>query len=282
MSTLERANSGNYSLGGVRLLVNELLETGTPDLYRGFIDLGCIEEAPINNAIEFQEHFCAASGTRVKDRRVVKQIASTIRCTLAEMDAENCRLFFMGDEITEEAAANIAVADEIMSFGNPAGSQPLHKRILKFGPLTAPQQAAIVVNDLSGAPYTVTTHYTVETYLGMTAIRPTAALIAHANYLADAGFVSVDYTYARIAARMFKPLTNVAKDCQVLFVAASDTGNEILGYFDKCQINPEGDFNWNSDDFSKIALGIDILDNTSVDSTTPFGKIRHLGTGVNI
>jgi hypothetical protein len=114
------------------------------------------------------------------------------------------------------------------------------------------------------------------TYRGFTTITATGPTITGPT------FVKVQYVEGALTSKKFYPGTSILKDCQVLFVGASDTGNEFMAYYDKCQINPSGDFNWSSDDFTKFQLMIDILDDSIDNPTKPFGTFRHLGSGTNI
>ena len=269
----ERKDPSNYSLGGVRLWVNELDDaTTTPPKYQGFVDLGCIEEAPIAQAIEFQEHFCAATGTRVKDRKIVKEVSATITATLIEPDVENLRLFFLGDVVTANAAgtASGSQLDEVVKL------EGTERRILKFGRAAT----SIVVTSFDGMTiHTLNTDYVVEDYFGHKAIRRVGV---PGNPITDGAYVLVDYAYDILQNNQFNPLTKILKTAQVLFIAVSDTGNEFIAQFDNCQINPSGDFNWNSDDFTTFALEIDVLDDSTANPSTPFGTIRHYGTNQNL
>lgn len=267
----ERKNSNNYSLGGVRLWVNELIDsTQTPARYAGFVDLGCVEEAPIAQTIEFQEHFCAATGTRVKDRKIVKQVSATITVTLVEPDPENLRLFFLGGDISHNSASASGgtATDEVIRLTST------DRKILKFGR----NAGGIVVTNLTGmTTYVLDTDYSVEDYYGHKAIRR-----IDGGSIADGDYVLVDYTYDILENKEFNPLSQILKTAQVLFIAVSNTGNEFIGQFDNCQINPSGDFNWNSDDFTNFALEIDVLDNSAADENAPFGVIRHYGAGQDL
>lgn len=271
MAFYERKDPNNYSLGGVRLWVSELVDSATtPASYDGFVDLGCVEEAPIAQAIEFQEHFCTATGTRLKDRKIVKEVSATITVTLVEPDVENLRLFFLGGDITDNAASASggSVTDEAMRL------QGTERRILKFGR----NATNIVVTSFDGmTTHALTTDYVVEDYYGHKAIRRVSG-----GGITDGDIVLVDYNYDVLANKEFNPLSQVLKTAQVLFIAVSDTGNEFIGQFDNCQINPSGDFNWNNDDFTQFALEIDVLDNSAVDANAPFGVFRHYGTGQNL
>ena len=265
----ERSDSRNYSLGGVRLFVNELMDASyTPPRYRGFKDLGCVEEAPMAEAIEYAEHFCARSGTRIKDRKIVRQVAYTITATLIEADVENLRLFLMADAVTNNTSVTpVSVVDEVIQATYGQRSLLSHRGI---------DTATIVVDSWAGVPYTETTHYTHEDYLGLVGIRPSGVGIADGEYL------KVSYDYVPDVCKSFNPLSKILRDCQVKFVLVSDTGNEVIGEFTRCQISPAGDFNWNSNDFTNFQLMIDILDDSVANPSAPYGLVKHFGVGTNL
>jgi len=271
MAHYERPSPYNYTLGGIRLWVNELLDaSATPPKYRGFVDLGCIEEAPFAQAIDFQEHFCASTGTRVKDRKIVKEISSTITVTIVEADPENLRLFFLGGDITDVAASpgGGSVTTEVMKL---TGTE---RRILKDGV----NASSVVVEPYGGgAAFTVTTDYVIEDHFGHKAIRRVAT-----GSIGDGDFVEVDYTHDVLESRSFNPLTQILKTAQVQFIGVSDTGQEMIAQFDNVQINPTGDFSWNSDDWTSFQLELDILDNSLAAPSAPYGVIQQLGAGQNI
>lgn len=267
----ERKDANNYTLGGVRLWVNEIIDSSvSPVKYRGFVDLGCVEEAPIAPALEFQEHFCAATGTRVKDRKIVKQSSMTITVTLTEIDVENIRLFFLGGDITDVAAAvgGGAAVNEVVRL------QGTERRILKFGP----NVTAVNVEPYGGgAPFTVAVDYVLETYYGHTAIRRVAG-----GGIADGDYVEIDYTYDVLQSKDLNPLGKILKQGQVLFMGVSDTGNEMIGQFDNCNINPTGNLNWNSNDFTQMQVEIEVVDDSVANPSAPFGTVHHLGSGQDI
>lgn len=269
MAFAERHAAENYTLGGVRLWFDELIDA-TNGYYAGTVDLGCIEEAPIAPNPTYQEHFCAHTGTRVKDAKIVKEISMTITVTLVEVDPENLRLFFLGGNITRTAAA---------SGGGSVTNEPMKlvgtdRRILRYGK----NAASIVVTDVTGVTtYSSSTDYEVVDYYGFKSIRRRSG-----STITDGQVVLVDYVYDILENRNFNPLTNILKIGRAKFMGVSDTGQELIADYDKVSITPSGDFSWNSDDWTTFQLEIEVLDNSVVNPTAPFGVIRHLGSGQNI
>lgn len=268
MAFSERHAAENYTLGGARLWFDELIDT-TNNYYAGMVDLGCIEEAPIAMNPTYQEHFCAHTGTRLKDRKIVKEVAMTITVTLVEVDPENMRLFFLGGDITRTSASvgGGSVTDEPMKL---VGTD---RRILRYGK----NATSIVVTDTGGTPYTLTTDYVVEDYYGFKSIRRVSG-----GGIADGEVVLVDYSYDILENRSFNPFTNILKVGRAKFTGVSDTGQEMIADFDYVSITPTGDFSWNSDDWTTFQLEIEVLDNSVAAPSAPFGTVRHLGAGQNI
>lgn len=271
----ERRAAENLTLGGVRLFVNELLDPAPvsgPVRYRGFVDLGCVEEAPFTPNVEYQEHYCAHTGTRILDRKIVKQVSGTITVTLLELDVENVRLFFMGGTITPVAAggAPVGITDEVVRL------EGTERRILEHGFGTT--SASIVVTDLTGVTtYSNATDYEVVSYYGWAAIRRRAG-----TTIGDGDYVLVDYNYTNQAHKKFNPVTSILKTAKVRFMGVSDTGPEMIAEFRNCNISPAGDFNWQSDDWTSMQLQIDVLDDSVYDSAAPFGVLKHFGSGTNL
>lgn len=267
MAFYERHAAENYTLGGVRLWFDELLDA-TNLYYAGTVDLGCIEEAPIAPNPTYQEHFCAHTGTRLKDRKIVKEVSLTITVTLVEVDPENMRLFFLGGDVTRTPAGTASVTNEPMKLVST------DFKILRYGMAAT----SIVVTDVTGvSTYSASTDYEVIDYYGFKAIRRRAG-----STIPDGATVLVDYSYTVLANRNFKPMTNILKVGRAKFMGTSDTGQEVIADFDKVSISPSGDFSWSSDDWTKFQLEIEVLDNSVVDAAAPFGIIRHLGAGQNI
>lgn len=137
----------------------------------------------------------------------------------------------------------------------------------------------IVVSDITGVtPFTLTTDYTVEAVIGgYFGIKRVAG-----GGITDGEFVSVDYDYETRAHKLFSPATNLEVKGQAMFFGVSDTGNEFVRSFRTAQIQPDGAFELDDEDWSTFDLDLKILDDTDVTPTAPFGLFRHYGVGTDL
>ncbi len=257
----------NYTIGGTRFWFNRLAdETTTPVRYEGFRDMGNVVDSSLEQEVEEQDHFSSKTGVRIKDRSLVKQITEEVLFTLDELSTENLRSFFRGGDVAEVAsAASVGVADEIMQMGRE------DVRILGKGF----NAALIEVKDITDTTtYVLDTDYAVVDIIGgFKGIRRIAT-----GAISDGDFVRVNYDYDVRAHRRFSPATNLEVKGQALFFGVSDTGNEFIRSFLLSQLEAEGAFELNDDDWSTFQLRLKILDNSAAVPTAPFGLFEHYGT----
>lgn len=324
----------NYTIGGTRFWFNRLVDdTVSPARYEGFVDMGNVVDSSLEQEIEEQDHFSSKTGTRRKDRSLVKEISEEGVFTLDELSTENLRAFFRGGDVTDQPAQPADPADwqastayvlgDWVAATTPAGfnficttagttdaSEPTWPtaeggtvtdgtvvwtaypanvvadevmqlertdvKILQLGYLAED----IVVKDITG----VTTHVKDTDYTEVT--------ISPGNYIgikriegggiADGDFVRVGYNYASRVRRKFYPATNLEVKGKALFFGVSDTGNEFARQFRNAQLEPEGAFSMNDDDWSNMQLRLKILDDSDTVSTAPFGLFYHYGTGSDL
>jgi hypothetical protein len=242
----------NYTIGGVRFWFNRLADDQTtPVRYEGYQDMGNVVESSDEQATEEQDHYTAKTGVRIRDRSLVKQIEEEIVFTLDELSTENLRSFFRGSDVADVAAATgVAVTNEVMQA---VGEEV---RILGKGY----NASSIVVKDISGSPTHVEdTDYTVVDiiggYKGIKRI--------DGGGISDGDFLLVDYDYDIRAHKRFNPGTNLEVKGEALFFGVSDTGNEFIRSIALGQLEPEGAFSLNDDDWSNFQLRLKILDNSA-------------------
>lgn len=269
----ERSNVKNYGTHGVRAWFSELLDE-TNLYYDGFVDLGNVVEGPITQDVTFLEHFSAATGTRVQDRKIVSEVKSTLTLTLDEIDVQNMRLLLFGStitDVTEDLANGSTITDEVMKLSKD------ERRILEFGigagSIVVTGGAALATACVLGVDYTV------ETYRGYTCIKRvnTSVIITDVN-----PYVKVDYTYDTRKAKTFNPLTKIEKIGKLKFQGVSKIGQSFEWNIQKASIAPTGDFSLNSEDWTTMQLLVDILDNSTAESLKPFGVVTHLGGDATI
>jgi len=324
----------NYTIGGTRFWFNRLSDDSvTPNRYEGFVDMGNVVDSNLEQEIQEQDHFSSKTGTRRKDRSLVKEISEEVIFTLDELSTENLRSFFRGGDVTDMPAQPADPADwqattayvvgDWVAATTPAGyrficttagtsdaSEPTwptaeggtvtdgtvvwtawpansvddeiiqlkrtDTKILRFG-YTAED---IVVKDITDV-----TTYVKDTDYEEVAISPGGYVgikRIEGGAIADGDFVRVDYNYVSRVRRRFAPATSLEVVGQALFFGVSDTGNEFMRSFRNAQIEPEGAFAMNDDDWSNFQLRLKILDDSDTVETAPFGLFYHYGTGTDL
>lgn len=171
--------------------------------------------------------------------------------------------------VTWTAYAIGTKADEVMQLNGT------EVRILGAG--TGPIN--IVVKDISGSPTHVKdTDYTevdiIGGYKGIKRIE--------GGGISDGDFVRVSYDYELRERKVMYPATELEVKGQALFFGVSDTGNEFSRSFALAQIEPEGAFELDDEDWSDFQLRLKILDNSDAVPTAPFGVLEHFGIGQDI
>ena len=162
-----------------------------------------------------------------------------------------------------------AVANEIMKLDG------VELRIMGHGYAAA----QVVVSDITGVtPFTLTTDYTIEDVTGgFKGIKRVAG-----GGITDGELVSVDYDYATRANKQFAPATSLEVKGMAMFFGVSDTGNEFIRAFRLAQIEPDGAFEMDYEDWSDFQLRLKILDDTDVTPAAPFGLFNHYGVGTDL
>jgi len=171
--------------------------------------------------------------------------------------------------VTWTAYAINSVTDEVMQLVG------VETRILGNGY----NAATVVVKDITGVTtYVKDTDYeevaVIGSYVGIKRIDGGA--------ISDGDFVRVSYDGEVRDHKLFSPATNLEVQGQALFFGVSDTGNEFVRSFRTAQIEPDGAFELDDEDWSTFDLNLKILDDTDVTPTAPFGLFRHYGVGTDL
>lgn len=324
----------NYTIGGTRFWFNRLAdESVSPVRYEGFVDMGNVVDSNLEQEIEEQDHFSSKTGTRRKDRSLVKEISEEGIFTLDELSTENLRSFFRGGVVTDlpaqptdpadwQATTAYVLGDWVASTspagfnfvcivaGTSDGSEPTWPTaesgtVVDDGATWQAFQSNVVTDEIIQLRRTdvkilangyvaedvvvkditdVTTHTITTDYLlvtdsvsGYIGIKRVAG-----GGISDGDFVRVSYNHSTRLSRRFAPATNLEVKGQALFFGVSDTGNEFSRSFALAQLEPEGAFAMNDDDWSNYQLRLKILDNSDSVAAAPFGLFYHYGTGANI
>lgn len=275
MSFLQGGSSSNYTIGGARIWFNRDVDlTLTPPRREGWKDLGNIVEFSDEQTVDVLDHFTAKSGTRRKDRSLVREISNDILATLDELSTENLRTFFRGGAITDVSETlGVAVTAQVAQMNGT-------ETVIVNCPAGGYNATNIVVKDITGVTtYTVDVEYEeVAITGGYVGIRR----IDGSTDLADGDFVQIDFEYDQRVVKRFSPATETEVTGQCMLFGVSDTGNEWIRSMEKVQLEPEGGMSLNSEEWSSFQLRIKILDNTDSVPTAPFGLFDHFGTGQDI
>lgn len=272
MAFFEGGSPANYTIGGGRFWFSELLDATTdPQRFAGNRDFGNVVEHEFEQEIDELEHFTSKTGTRRKDRTVVREISASLLLTLDELSIKNVRDFFQGGEITDQAAAvgGGAVVDEIQRLDG--------EEIRILG--KSLNGTAIVVDDITGATtFTAGVDYgVVDVIGGYKAIKRIPA-----GAIGDGDFVRVNYTFDIRENKSFAPSAVLERKGSAVFFGVSDTGNEFIYTFENVQIIPEGSFALDDEEFSQLQIRVDILDDSTANPNFPFGLFEHFGTGQDL
>lgn len=269
----EGGSPSNYTIGGSRFWFNRLMdETTDPMRYEGYRDMGNVVDCEEASETEVKDHFTAKSGTRKRDASLVMSVTEQFNLTLDELSCRNLRDFFMGGTITKVAASqNTAeVTDEVMCMDET------ELRLLGKGY----NASTIVVKDITGVTtYVKDTDYTEVTHAlsGYKGIRRIAN-----GAIGDGDFVRVSYKYDVRAHRTFAPATKpVIKGKCVLFGVA-DVGNEFIREIAQVQLERNGGFKLNDQDWSNYQITVKILDDSESQPSFPDGIFRHYGVGTGL
>lgn len=268
MAFFEGGSPSNYTIGGGRFWFSETVDdTLSPVRRTGFRDFGNVVEHEFEQDIDELEHFTSKSGTRRKDRTVVREISASLLLTLDELSIKNMRDFFQGSAITDEAASvgGGSVSDEIVRLDGT------EIRVLEKS-LNATN---IEVKDITDVTtYVLDTDYTITAHLGgYFSVKRIGG-----GAIGDGDFLRVNYDYDILVNKSFAPATSLERKGQAVFFGVSDTGNEFIYDFENVQIIPEGSFAMDDEEFSQLQLRCDILDDSTANPNFPFGLFTHYGT----
>lgn len=254
----------NYTIGGLRFFFDELVLSQ----YQGYLYLGNIVTGAITPTVDNLDHFTAKSGKRLKDRRVTREVGMGFNITLDEPNAAAMNLFMFGSGVSEVTAAPATAVTGLPFVA------------VNNEPFTLPHKGAttIVVKDSSATTAVLNTDYTVTDLLGYKQIKRMSA----STVIIAGEACTVDYAYDKPAHRSFNPATRTLREGRALVQGVSDIGNEFEWEIAYCSLAPSGDFSYNDQDWSQFQMTLEILDNSAVSASAPFGTMRHHGVGQDI
>jgi hypothetical protein len=275
MSYFLGGSPANYTVGGARFWFDRLVDASTtPPRYEGYRDFGNVVDSAIASEKDILDHFSIRSGTRMRDRSLTREITEDVVLTLDELSIDNLRGYFNAGAITAVAAG----------VGTGVASDEIHQ--VRIGETTilgkGYNAASIVVKDIGDTlTYTTPDDYTVVDIIGGYKGLLWAAGSVVPNLVAG-DFVRIDYVYDVRAHKTFNPLTETDIQGKAVFFGVSDTGNEFIREFERVQLEREGDFTLNPEDWSTFQLRMKILDDSEANPTMPAGIMRHYGVGTDL
>ena len=78
-----------------------------------YVDLGNAPEIELTLAVDKLEHFSSRTGTKTKDKVIVRQKSGTIRMVLEEITASNLALWALDENYSGSGAVNIFASNSI-------------------------------------------------------------------------------------------------------------------------------------------------------------------------
>lgn len=273
---LEGGSTANYLIGGTRFWFDRLIDdTVTPNLFRGYRDLGNIKNAPQTPEREVKDHYSARSGGRRKDLSLTTEIGDDLVITFDELSAENMWNYLKGSTIVAVSAGTQAITDYVgqcSSTGNGLSDVVI---IPDYNP------SAIVVKDITGVTtYVQDTHYSVVPVIG--GYKGIKRIAGGGGFIADADYIRINYTGTIRAHKLIKPGTQNYIFGKAIFFGVSETGPEFIRSYRTVQIESEGSFDVKPDDWSEWQLHVKLLDDTPVTPTAPWGLFQYYGVGAGI
>jgi len=259
-------------LGGFRVMISE---PGSGANLTGMRYLGTVFEPKWQQTVEYYEHFETASGAKVLDRKLPKQIGLKVAFKLDDLFAKNLERYFLAKEMTA-VAANAAAAKtaELFIAGK---TDALHG--LSEGRQTDLQKTALAVYNVTDAALLVeNTDYAKVRYYGWTFIKMLVNTHAGDVIRVGVGATAVtDYNYNELGYDAISPLTRYEREVRGILQAPSKTGGNWEYYFEKAILSPDGEFDLNVEQASSIQMALDFKDNSANDAANPFGVLRHRG-----
>jgi hypothetical protein len=253
----------NYTIGGLRFFFDEIVS----GVNQGYLYLGNVVTGALAPTVDNLDHFTAKSGKRLKDRRVVREVGMAFNVTLDEPNAAAMNLFMFGAGVSDVVAAPAVAVTDL------PGIVEYHEGVI------IPHKGATAITVTQGVtPAVLNTDYTIVDVLGYKKVLPKSGSLV----LTAGAVMLIDYTYAKPAHQTFKPATRTLREGRAMIQGVSDIGNEFEYEIAYCSLAPNGEFSYNDQDWSQFQFTLEILDNSSVDVATPFGTIRHHGTGQDI
>ena len=254
-------------MAGIRLL---LRETGG-----GLKFLGGAREPKFSLTNEFAQLYDAGSGAEALVRQVPNLTGIKVEFKATEFLRDNLARFFMATAPTRVAAAPTQTHAAELFTGGKIGE----RYGLAGGRQTTEQRTALAVYNVTDAALLVLdTDYTVVVQYGLTFIEMKVDTYdAHSIRVGTGATAVADYNYQVLAHDLSGPMTRLTRSVSGILQIASKSGINAELEFDLAELNPGGDFNLQTKQFSDMNFALELKDNSATDATYPFGKLKVYG-----
>lgn len=222
----------------------------------GFRDLGNLVNVSLTKAIKDLEHYTAATGKKLLDKKIVIESKIGLKFKLDEFDKHNLDMLFLGDGAADASYIAGSVTDEEVTgyidrvFFTAKGGI-----------------SAVVITHTSGTPtYVADTDYKIiDATKGIIKIL-TGGTITNGQAL------KVDYAYTAYTASKVKVGKTFSVDGKARLIFKAAAGNDITWVINSCNLKTEGDIAFDSEKWADADFLLDVLVDTT-DATQPYGYI---------
>ncbi|WKZ15432.1 MAG: hypothetical protein QY317_16170 [Candidatus Jettenia caeni] len=239
----------SYLIGGGKLYFNAGGNTG-------FRDLGNIVNISLTKAIKDLEHYAAASGKKLLDKKVVIESKIGLKFKLDEFDKDNLDMIFLGDGAADASYSSGSVVDEAITG--------YIDRV--FFTAKGGISAVVITNDAGNITYVADTDYKI--------IDATKGIIEilSGGAISNGQALKVDYSYAAYTANKIKVGKTFSVDGKARLIFKAAAGNDITWVINNCNLKTEGDIALESEKWADADFTLDVLADSS-DAAQPYGYI---------
>lgn len=203
-------------------------------------DFGNVTEFTLSVKIDKLEHYSTASGIKVKDAEIVKQLDYNLKIEIDELRRSTLEKFILGQTTTTTITAG-TVTDELISGVRQGFWYKLAHEKIKTSP------APVVTND-AAAPttYTANTDYVIDYEAGAIYIVPGGAITDGTN-------LKVDYSYDAMEKAEITGGAKYSIQGDLWFRGDPPVG-KVLDVMGSVNLTPSGDMKLIGDDWLKISF----------------------------
>ncbi len=243
----------NYTLGGGRLLFNK---TGSDGNKVGLRDLGNCPAFTVSVEVEKLDHYSSASGTKKKDKSIVRQLTPKATITLDEINAENIALTFMAGM---EKVVQVAASDKTKTVTVKQGFlYELDEVFVDDTPANF-----TVTSDSAATTHVYGDDYLIEGKSGKIKIVP-------GGDIADDTEIVVTFNVLAQTFTKLNAFTEKTVEGEIQFISDVASGNDQQLKIWKVSVTPSGEMGFISEDWNSLEFEVEILDDSANHPLYPF------------